>query len=527
MTQASHVSTKQFPSGAEWIRVDFHLHTKADKEFKYSGGENFYNSAYVDALEKAGIRLGVITNHNKFDFEEFKALRATARKKNIGLLPGVELSINEGQNGVHVLIVFSDAWLSGGDYISPFIGSMFPGKTTAEYQHENGKSDRNLLQLVETLEGLDKDFFLIFAHVEDPKGLWREVGCGRLADWKEDRYAALRRRTLGFQKVRSYNKLSDAGKPCRAKTKQALGYWYPAEVEGSDPKTIDEIGKGENHTYLKIGELSFEAVKFALFDYERRVRSALPEPRQAVLLKQVSFAGGALDGLTVPFSPSLNCLIGPRGNGKSAVIECVRHALGFREGADDNYKSGLVMRMLSPAGKVVVEAVDEFGRVDILVNNAAFQRTYGGIEEIPSEEWDYTFRTNIYAMFYLTKAAVPHMKPGSAIVNTTSIQSYQPSASLLAYATTKGAVTNFTKALAADLAEKGIRVNAVAPGPIWTPLIPSTMPAEQVKTFGQDTPLGRAGQPAELAPVYVLLASQAASYITGQIYGVTGGKPLV
>jgi len=362
MTQASHVSTKQFPSGAEWIRVDFHLHTKADKEFKYSGGENFYNSAYVDALEKAGIRLGVITNHNKFDFEEFKALRATARKKNIGLLPGVELSINEGQNGVHVLIVFSDAWLSGGDYISPFIGSMFPGKTTAEYQHENGKSDRNLLQLVETLEGLDKDFFLIFAHVEDPKGLWREVGCGRLADWKEDRYAALRRRTLGFQKVRSYNKLSDAGKPCRAKTKQALGYWYPAEVEGSDPKTIDEIGKGENHTYLKIGELSFEAVKFALFDYERRVRSALPEPRQAVLLKQVSFAGGALDGLTVPFSPSLNCLIGPRGNGKSAVIECVRHALGFREGADDNYKSGLVMRMLSPAGKVVVEAVDEFGR---------------------------------------------------------------------------------------------------------------------------------------------------------------------
>jgi Dehydrogenases with different specificities (related to short-chain alcohol dehydrogenases) len=176
---------------------------------------------------------------------------------------------------------------------------------------------------------------------------------------------------------------------------------------------------------------------------------------------------------------------------------------------------------------LVRRAVDEFGRVDILVNNAAFQRTYGGIEEIPSEEWDYTFRTNIYAMFYLTKAAVPHMKPGSAIVNTTSIQSYQPSASLLAYATTKGAVTNFTKALAADLAEKGIRVNAVAPGPIWTPLIPSTMPAEQVKTFGQDTPLGRAGQPAELAPVYVLLASQAASYITGQIYGVTGGKPLV
>ena len=177
--------------------------------------------------------------------------------------------------------------------------------------------------------------------------------------------------------------------------------------------------------------------------------------------------------------------------------------------------------------QLVQRTVDEFGRIDLLVNNAAFQRTYGGIDEIPSEEWDYTFRTNIYAMFYLCKAALPHMKPGAAIINTSSIQSYQPSSSLLAYATTKGAVTNFTKALAEEVAEKGIRVNAVAPGPIWTPLIPSTMPEEKVKNFGKDTPLGRAGQPAELAPVYVLLASQAASYITAQIYGVTGGRPLI
>ncbi len=176
---------------------------------------------------------------------------------------------------------------------------------------------------------------------------------------------------------------------------------------------------------------------------------------------------------------------------------------------------------------LVQRAVDEFGRIDLLVNNAAFQRTYQGIAEISSEEWDYTFRTNIYAMFFLAKAALPHMKPGGAIINTTSIQSYQPDASLLAYATTKGAITNFTKALAEDVAGQGIRVNAVAPGPIWTPLIPSTLPPEQVKTFGQSTPLGRAGQPAELAPVYVLLASPAASYITGQVYGVTGGDPLI
>jgi chromosome segregation protein len=362
MSKMTPTNDKQFPRGAEWVRVDFHLHTKADKEFKYSGDENYYNSAYVDALEKAGIRLGVITNHNKFDFEEFKSLRATARKK-IGLLPGVELSLSDGRAGIHVLIVFSDDWMEAGkDYINAFLANMFPGKTKEEYEHENGCSEKTLLQMVEMLDGLSRgNYFLIFAHVEDPKGLWKELGMGKLAAWKDSRYDALRSRTLGFQKVRSYNKLDEADKPCRLKAKNALGGWYPAEVEGSDPKSIEEIGKGKS-CFLKLGELSFEAMKFALFDHEHRVEDKLPEPRQAVLLKKVSFAGGALDGITVPFSPSLNCLIGPRGNGKSAVIECLRHALGFREGADDQYKSGLVVRMLSPAGKVVVEAVDEFGR---------------------------------------------------------------------------------------------------------------------------------------------------------------------
>ena len=354
---------KQFPRGAEWVRVDFHLHTKADKEFEYSGDENFYNSAYVDALAAAEIRLGVITNHNKFDFEEFKSLRTTARKKKIGLLPGVELSLSDGRAGIHVLIMFSDAWMdSGKDYINSFIASMFPGKTKGEYEHENGCSEKTLLQMIEMLDGLSRgDYFLIFAHVEESKGLWQELGMGKLAAWKDKRCDSLRNRTLGFQKVRSYNKLNEADKPCRIKAQNALGDWYPAEVEGSDPKAIDKIGKG-NPCYLKLGELSFEAAKFALFDHAHRVRSTLPEPRQAVLLRQVRFAGGALDGNTVPFSPSLNCLIGPRGNGKSAVIECLRHALGFREVSDERYKSGLVERMLSPAGKVVLEAVDEFGR---------------------------------------------------------------------------------------------------------------------------------------------------------------------
>jgi NAD(P)-dependent dehydrogenase (short-subunit alcohol dehydrogenase family) len=177
--------------------------------------------------------------------------------------------------------------------------------------------------------------------------------------------------------------------------------------------------------------------------------------------------------------------------------------------------------------EIVQRAVKEFGQVDVLVNNAAFQMARQSLAEIPSEEWDYTFRTNIYAMFYLCKAAEPHMKPGSTIVNTTSVNAYKPTPTLLAYAATKGAIQNFTANLAQLLADKGIRVNCVAPGPIWTPLIPATMPPEKVKSFGQDVPLKRAGQPAELAPIYVLLASQDSSYMSGSTVQVTGGTPTI
>jgi NAD(P)-dependent dehydrogenase (short-subunit alcohol dehydrogenase family) len=176
---------------------------------------------------------------------------------------------------------------------------------------------------------------------------------------------------------------------------------------------------------------------------------------------------------------------------------------------------------------LVRRAVDELGGLDILVNNAAFQRTYDDIADIPAEEWDETFRTNIYAPFFLSKAAVPHMKPGSAIINTTSIQSRQPSPQLLAYASTKGAILNFTAGLAEMVADRGIRVNAVAPGPIWTPLIPSTMPPEKAAKFGQQTLIGRAGQPAELAGAYVLLASELGSYMTGAVIPVTGGEVMI
>ena len=177
--------------------------------------------------------------------------------------------------------------------------------------------------------------------------------------------------------------------------------------------------------------------------------------------------------------------------------------------------------------KLVARAVEEFGSLDILVNNAAYQMTYRSLDEISEAEWDKTFRTNIYSMFYLAKAAVPHMKPGSAIVNTSSINAKSPNPTLLAYATTKGAIANFTAGLAQLLAEKGIRVNCVAPRPIWTPLIPSTMAEKSVEKFGENTPLGRPGQPAELAPAYVLLASDDGSYMTGATIPVTGGRPML
>jgi NAD(P)-dependent dehydrogenase (short-subunit alcohol dehydrogenase family) len=176
---------------------------------------------------------------------------------------------------------------------------------------------------------------------------------------------------------------------------------------------------------------------------------------------------------------------------------------------------------------VVERAVRDLGGIDILVNNAAYQLMQpGGITDITTEQFDRVMKTNLYAMFWLCRAAVPHMTPGSTIINTASIQAYLSSSALLDYATTKGGIVAFTKALAEDLADKGIRVNAVAPGPIWTPLIPSTMTDEKVAKFGSDTPLGRAGQPAELAPAYVYFASPESSYTTGEVLGVTGGKPV-
>jgi NAD(P)-dependent dehydrogenase (short-subunit alcohol dehydrogenase family) len=244
--------------------------------------------------------------------------------------------------------------------------------------------------------------------------------------------------------------------------------------------------------------------------------------------------------------------------GKKAVITGADSGIGravalafAREGADvliaylnEHEDANETKRLVEEAGRkavlmagdvqqsghcrgIVEQAVAQLGGIDILVNNAAHQASFKEIEDISDEEWELTFRVNMHAMFYLTKAAVRHMKPGSAIINTASINSDAPNPILLAYATTKGAIHNFTAGLAQLLAKKGIRVNAVAPGPIWTPLIPSTLPEDGIENFGKQVPMQRPGQPAELATAFVMLADPLSSYVSGATIAVTGGKPFL
>lgn len=351
-----------FTEGAQWVRADFHLHTRADREFKYAGDDTFYNSNYVEALEKAGIRLGVITNHNKFDFDEFKALRKTARKKGIALLPGVELSVNDGANGIHTLVVFSDEWIDEHNYINPFLTSAFEGKTPGQYEQENGRTSWSLLETIKKLESYHRDFFVVFAHVEAPSGLWAELDGGRLTEFGQNEF--FRRRTLGFQKVKTRDE-GGKGKVSRAKVKEWLQNWYPAELEGSDPKCIDEIGRGEP-SYLKLGELSFEAVKFAVTDPAARVAMEPPK-HQASHIRSIHFDGGILDGQTLHFSPELNTLIGIRGSGKSAILEAIRYTLDIPLPEDDKprdikYKELLIRHTLGSGGKVTLTAFDVYGQ---------------------------------------------------------------------------------------------------------------------------------------------------------------------
>lgn len=333
------------------------MHTKADKEFSYDAEENAFVGAYVERMKIAKIGIGIITNHNKFNVDEFKALRKRARREEIGLLPGVELSVNDGANGVHTIIVFSDSWLEGGqDYINQFLTNAFTGRTKAQYEQENGRTNDNLLETLKKLEAYNRDFFIVFAHVESGSGLWQELDGGRLTELAD--HPLIQRYCLGFQKVRTHDK---ADAKCRIKVQQ---WWtsYPAEVEGSDPKNLDDIGRGQS-CFLKVGDFAFDAIKFALKDFPFRVAKEIQKIPHAHVVS-IRFEGGLLDGVRVPFSPHMNCLIGIQGSGKSSVLECLRFALDvpFGEKAQDkDYKNDLIPYVLRSGGKVIVEAVDRHG----------------------------------------------------------------------------------------------------------------------------------------------------------------------
>ncbi len=348
-----------FQHGATWLRADFHLHTKADGEFSYSGEQNDFITDYVDALENANIRIGVITNHNKFTKAEFDALRKKAKKKAIFLLPGIELSVNDGGNGIHTLIIFSDEWLTNGqDYINQFLNIAFEGKTPDQYENENARCSLGLIDTIKKLEGYHKDFFLVFAHVEQKSGLWNELEGGRIEELGSNEF--FRRRTLGFQKVKTYDV---ADKKCRIKVQRWLRDSYPAEIEGSDPKNLESIGKGQQRSYLKVGEFSFNSVKFALIDHENRVNPSV-EPYKHSYIRSIQFEGGTLAGKTIYFSPELNTFIGIRGSGKSSILEVLRYVLDIPVGekaSDEKYKQKLIDLTMGNGGKVIINAVDRNG----------------------------------------------------------------------------------------------------------------------------------------------------------------------
>ena len=338
-----------FDQGSEIIRADFHLHTRKDKEFKYAGEEHSFVSEYVEALYAQHIRIGVITNHNKFDFGEYKALRSCARKREIFILPGVELSVKEGASGLHTLIVFDpETWLSNGDDdINHFLDSAFIGISNRENANTRCRCD--LPAMIDLLDGFGKDYFVVFAHVDQKNGLFEECSNGMLTSLASEH--KLSRRVRGLQKVRNY-----------ARFKSVPSYWnqHLAMVEGSDPKALSDIGKEGSCCYIKIGDYSFGAVKYALEDYTNRVFSTSPVIRHGYI-KSISFEGGRLSGQRISFSASLNTVIGIRGSGKSSLLEVVRYALSLFPSQDADYKNDLVKHVLGDGGKISMTVIDEHG----------------------------------------------------------------------------------------------------------------------------------------------------------------------
>lgn len=339
-----------FETGLQYVRADFHLHTCKDKEFVYSGEQNSFVNDYVSALKEANINVGVITNHNKFDREEYKAIRKAAKKQDIFILPGVELTVKEGANGIHTLIVFDpDEWLeNGNNHIQTFLTAAFA--TIPNPENRNTKSVYDLNNVFEKLDAYGRDYFIIFAHVDQNSGLFSECKGGLLESLAG--FASFKKRVLGLQKSRTRDNLNQF--------ERCFGY-LPALVEGSDPKSIRDIGKGDKCTYLKIGEYSYAAIKFALQDQKDRVSENVPDNKHG-FIESISFQGGKFDGQTIVFSCELNTLIGIRGSGKSSVLEAVRYVLGLTAQMDKAYKESLVKNVFGSGGKATLNVIDKHGK---------------------------------------------------------------------------------------------------------------------------------------------------------------------
>lgn len=347
-----------FERGAEWVRADFHLHTLKDpgqsRRFRveYAGREDDFAKDWIARIKSEDVRVAVVTNHNSFFREEYKCLRKLGAQERVLVLPGVELGVKEGGGGIHTLIVFDPAdWVfneQNDDRIKRFIDSQFVGALD-----EGSGTKDDLCSCLEALDTYGHDYFVVFAHVQSDKGLCEELDGDNLAHVIKRCGKRWRDRVLGLQKV----KRADVVKRRWPKT-----ITVPAFVEGSDPKTMAEVANEKRQCFLKIGELSFASVKFALHDWQQRVSSKRVEEEHQPRLHRISFKGGLLAGQTFSLSDQLTCLIGSRGSGKSSVIECLRYALGFESGESDlKYKNGLASAMLANGGEVSVTGISSEG----------------------------------------------------------------------------------------------------------------------------------------------------------------------
>lgn len=348
------------------MRLDCHLHTKADKHFKCSETGHSYITSYVDSLENNGVTIGCITNHNHFDFDEFKYLRKEANRRNIVLLPGVEFAVNEGSNHFHALIVFKpEEWLANGqNYIQPAIAAGFTSDVLRETSPVKSMWDlQNVFQQFATRGG-ERDFFVILAHVDDDSGFFKECGGGRITELAK--IPDFWTRVLGLQK--SYSKIN---------YDNFVNNWAKREIarlEGSDPKSINEVGLGtgrnNRRTYVKVGDLTFDAVKSALVDYENRVKNTVNEDwekinrRKRAYIQSVEFKSNRIkDHANLHFNSDLNCIFGIRGSGKSTIIESIRYALSLENlQQDKEYKKSLPHYFLGSGGSITLHVQDDSGR---------------------------------------------------------------------------------------------------------------------------------------------------------------------